>query len=48
MVHVLSGKELRSHLLAIRRAQPVGDQHQAQIAYQLEQRCRNIMPLYPQ
>lgn len=47
-VHVLSGKELRSHLLSIRRAQPVGEQHQAQIAYQLEHRCRNIVPLYAQ
>ena len=47
-VHVLSGKELRSHLLAIRRAQPVDAQHQAQIAYQLEQRCRNIVPMYAQ
>ncbi len=48
MVHVLSGKELRSHLLSIRRAQPVGGQHQQQIAHQLEQRCRNIVPMYAQ
>lgn len=47
-VHVLSGKELRSHLMAIRRAQPVDAQHKAQIAYQLERRCRNIVPMYTQ
>lgn len=45
-VQVLSGKELQAHLLANRRAQPVPDQHLQQIAYQLEQRCRNIEPRY--
>lgn len=45
-VQVLSGKELQAHLLTNRRAQPVPDQHLRQIAYQLEQRCRNIEPKY--
>jgi hypothetical protein len=45
-VQVLSGKELQAHLLTNRRAQPVPEQHLQQIAYQLEQRCRNIEPRY--
>jgi hypothetical protein len=45
-VHVLSGKELRKHLLGLQQAEPVTAEQLQRIAHQLEQRCRSVRPAY--
>lgn len=45
-VHVLSGKELRKHLLGLQQAKPVTAEQLQRIAHQLEQRCRTVRPAY--
>lgn len=45
-VLVYSGKELRGNLLKVRHPQPLVPEQLRRVAHQVEQRCRNVNPLY--
>jgi hypothetical protein len=45
-VLVLSGSELRAHLLKAREARPLSAEHLERVVHQVEQRCRDVKPSY--
>lgn len=45
-VLVLSGGELRGHLLKARDAKPLSAEQMARVVHQVEQRCRDVKPSY--
>lgn len=45
-VLVLNGVELRDHLLKARAARPLTEEQVKRIAHQVEQRCRDVKPIY--
>lgn len=45
-VLVLNGVELRDHLLKARGAKPLTEEQVRRIAHQVEQRCRDVKPIY--
>lgn len=45
-VIVMSGAELQKHLLKARTARALGPQQMQRVAFQVEQRCRDVKPLY--
>lgn len=45
-VVVLNDKQIEPHLLKARGARPIGPEQMQRIVHQLEQRCRDVQPLY--
>lgn len=45
-VLVLSGDELKDHLLKARDARPLSEEQVRRVAHQVEQRCRDVAPFY--
>lgn len=45
-VLVLSGDELGDHLLKARDARPLSEEQVKRVTHQVEQRCRDVAPIY--